>query len=160
MPSSYKTENLGLNRFVGTDHPKMEDFNFDNQQIDTKFQEHIRSQLHLSEQDRQSLKSAKYITGSYTGNGEASRTIQIGASVSYGVVFAVGEALSYITGSSGINHIYLGMMSDKGCSKGVTLATDGFTVQQSTNNPPDGKKNMLNQQGKTYVYFAFPKNER
>ena len=43
MSSTYKTTNLGLNQFVGSDRPKMEDFNFDNQQIDQKFQEHVLS---------------------------------------------------------------------------------------------------------------------
>ena len=33
MSSTYKTTNLGLNQFVGSDRPKMEDFNFDNQLI-------------------------------------------------------------------------------------------------------------------------------
>ena len=61
MPSSKKTEHMGLNQFIGSDHPKMEDFNFDNTQIDQKFQEHIASQLHLSEQDRQTLLAAKFV---------------------------------------------------------------------------------------------------
>ena len=55
MSSSYKTNYLGLNRFVGTDHPKMEDVNFDNQTIDAKFQEHIESKLHITEEERQQL---------------------------------------------------------------------------------------------------------
>ena len=33
----------------------MEDFNFDNQQIDQKFQEHVLSNLHLTEQQREQL---------------------------------------------------------------------------------------------------------
>ena len=36
MSSTYKTNYLGLNKFVGTDKPKMEDFNFDNEQLDSE----------------------------------------------------------------------------------------------------------------------------
>ena len=72
MSSTYKTTNLGLNQFVGSDRPKMEDFNFDNQQIDQKFQEHVLSNLHLTEQQREQLGKASYQIGSYSGDGQAS----------------------------------------------------------------------------------------
>lgn len=39
MASSNKTTYLGLNRWLGTDKPKREDFNADNQKIDTKVQQ-------------------------------------------------------------------------------------------------------------------------
>lgn len=70
MSSTYKTTNLGLNQFVGSDRPKMEDFNFDNQQIDQKFQEHVLSNLHLTEQQREQLGKASYQIGSYSGDGQ------------------------------------------------------------------------------------------
>ena len=37
MASTYKTNYLGLNKFVGSDKPKMDDFNFDNETLDQKF---------------------------------------------------------------------------------------------------------------------------
>ena len=46
MTSTYKTNYLGLNKFVGSDKPKMDDFNFDNETLDQKFQEHVQSSLH------------------------------------------------------------------------------------------------------------------
>ena len=52
MSSSNKTNYLGLNQFVGSDKPKMEDFNADNRLLDEKIQQHIQSQLHLTEQQR------------------------------------------------------------------------------------------------------------
>ena len=45
MASTYKTNYLGLNKFVGSDKPKMDDFNFDNETLDQKFQEHVQSSL-------------------------------------------------------------------------------------------------------------------
>ena len=88
MPSSKKTAHMGLHQFNGSDHHKMEDFNFDNTQLDHKFQEHIASQLHLSEQDRQTLLAAKFVVGSYSGNNEAARKIAT-ENAAFGLVFAV-----------------------------------------------------------------------
>lgn len=44
MPSTYKTPFLGLNRFIGSDKPKMDDFNRDTQKLDDKLKEHFESQ--------------------------------------------------------------------------------------------------------------------
>ena len=57
MSSSNKTNYLGLNQFVGSDKPKMEDFNADNRLLDEKIQQHIQSQLHLTEQQRERLEN-------------------------------------------------------------------------------------------------------
>ena len=43
MSSSNKTSYLGLNQFVGSDKPKMEDFNADNRLLDEKMQQHVQS---------------------------------------------------------------------------------------------------------------------
>ena len=43
MSSTNKTEELGLNQWVGTDVPKMEDFNNDNALIDKAISDHIWS---------------------------------------------------------------------------------------------------------------------
>lgn len=156
MPSTYKTNYLGLNRFVGTDHPKMEDVNFDNQTIDTKFQEHIQSQLHITEEERQQLGKAGVLVGSYVGDGSSSRTIELGGTVEFGIVFAAGEPM-VVPASSGPLNLYAAMMSSLGCSKGVALETNGFRVTNHTSNPPDGKKCQLNQSEKTYLYGVFLK---
>ncbi len=156
MSSSYKTNYLGLNRFVGTDHPKMEDVNFDNQTIDAKFQEHIESKLHITEEERQQLGKAGVIVGSYTGDGSSTRTITLEEAVGFGVVFASGESM-VVPSSTGPVNLYAGMMSSLGCSKGIALEAKGFRVTNHSNNPPDGKKCQLNQSGKTYFYCIFPK---
>lgn len=78
MASTYKTNYLGLNKFVGSDKPKMDDFNFDNETLDQKFQEHVQSSLHITEEERQMLGKSNYVIGTYTGNGESPRTIDVG----------------------------------------------------------------------------------
>lgn len=41
MPSTAKTKTLRLNQFVGSDKPKMDDFNYDNTQLETVVGGHL-----------------------------------------------------------------------------------------------------------------------
>lgn len=131
MSSTYKTTNLGLNQFVGSDRPKMEDFNFDNQQIDQKFQEHVLSNLHLTEQQREQLGKASYQIGSYSGDGQASRTIAVEGEIGFGLIFMVGEVFNQTVTSSGDTYVYAAIITPQGCSKGVSIAEGGFTVRRA-----------------------------
>lgn len=109
----------------------MEDFNFDNQQIDQKFQEHVLSNLHLTEQQREQLGKASYQIGSYSGDGQASRTITVEGEIGFGLIFMVGEVFNQTVTSSGDTYVYAAIITPQGCSKGVSIAESGFTVQQS-----------------------------
>ena len=56
MGSSSRTENLGLNRWIKSDRPVMEDFNADNEIVDSILGEHISNdEIHLNETQRQAL---------------------------------------------------------------------------------------------------------
>ena len=156
MSSSNKTSYLGLNQFVGSDKPKMEDFNADNRLLDEKMQQHVQSQLHLTEQQRERLENPGYLIGSYTGDGTTKRTISVAQPIGFGFVFMVGEGLHYAVTTLGENHIFSAVMAPQGCSKGVSITSGGFTVLQSGSSTPDGKKNMLNQSGKKYIYLILP----
>ena len=149
MSSSNKTNYLGLNQFVGSDKPKMEDFNADNRLLDEKIQ-------HLTEQQRERLENPGYLIGSYTGDGTTKRTISVAQPIGFGFVFMVGEGLHYAVTTLGENHIFSAVMAPQGCSKGVSITSGGFTVLQSGSSTPDGKKNMLNQSGKKYIYLILP----
>lgn len=159
MSSTYKTTYLGLNKFVGTDRPKMDDFNFDNETVDQKFQEHVESNLHITEEERKLLGKANYVMGTYTGDGQSSRTLSFEFPIDFGIIFAVKEPLALFQATANITYVYSAMISPSGCSKGVYTTEGGFIVQQTNTNPPDGKKSMLNQEGTTYVYLLFPKTE-
>ena len=156
MSSSNKTSYLGLNQFVGSDKPKMEDFNADNRLLDEKMQQHVQSQLHLTEQQKERLENLGYLIGSYTGDGTTKRTISVAQTIGFGFVFMVGEGLHYAVTTLGENHIFSAVMTPQGCSKGVSITSGGFTVLQSGSSTPDGKKNMLNQSGKKYIYLILP----
>lgn len=129
MSSSYKTNYLGLNRFVGTDHPKMEDVNFDNQTIDAKFQEHIESKLHITEEERQQLGKAGVIVGSYTGDGSSTRTITLEEAVGFGVVFASGESM-VVPSSSGPVNLVCGDDERSGVQQGNCAGGKGLSSDQ------------------------------
>lgn len=130
MASTYKTNYLGLNKFVGSDKPKMDDFNFDNETLDQKFQEHVQSSLHITEEERQMLGKANYVIGTYTGNGESPRTIDVGFDVEFGIIFALEEPISMLHASAGVTGIYAAFITQQGCSKGVYTTENGFIVQQ------------------------------
>lgn len=69
MPSSGKTNRLKLNRFVGTDKPKMDDFNYDNQQLETLLGAHLEDgEIHLSEQRMQMFENLKTQVAVHTGD--------------------------------------------------------------------------------------------
>lgn len=93
--------------------------------------------------------------GTYVGNGAASRTITIDGEIKLCIVFAANDVLSQTITASGDTYVYAGFATPQGCSKGLAIASGGITVQQSTTSPMDGKRNMLNQNGKTYVYAVF-----
>lgn len=120
MASTYKTNYLGLNKFVGSDKPKMDDFNFDNETLDQKFQEHVQSSLHITEEERQMLGKANYVIGTYTGNGESPRTIDVGFDVEFGIIFALEEPISMLHASAGVTGIYAAFITQQGCSKECT----------------------------------------
>lgn len=117
MSSSNKTNYLGLNQFVGSDKPKMEDFNADNRLLDEKIQQHIQSQLHLTEQQRERLENPGYLIGSYTGDGTTKRTISVAQAIGSGLCYGRGR-LHYAVTTLGENHIFSAVMTPQGCSKG------------------------------------------
>ena len=160
MASTYKTNYLGLNKFVGSNKPKMDVFNFDNETLDQKFQEHVQSSLHITEEERQMLGKANYVIGTYTGNGESPRTIDVGFDVEFGIIFALEEPISMLHASAGVTGIYAAFITQQGCSKGVYTTENGFIVQQTSINPPDGKKCMLNQSGSTYITGFFQRRHK
>ena len=60
MASTNKTETLGLNQWIGSDKPKMEDFNSDNRLIDTALAGHRADQtVHVSAQERAAWNAAR-----------------------------------------------------------------------------------------------------
>lgn len=160
MPSSNKTPYLGLNKFVGTDKPKMADFNADNQILDDRFQAHEENKtLHLSPENLQALAKGDFVLGSYVGNGAYERTVSLGFKPAFGILFGVGMPLMAFDANLMTNTIFGGFFSKLGCSENIALTTDGLQVKQYLEASGDMKTYNCNQSGVTYVYMAWKEKE-
>lgn len=90
--------------------------------------------------------------GTYVGDGASSKTVSVDKEIKFGVIYAVGEPLSQTITANGDCWVYAGMMSQSGCSADISIVDGGFQVKQDASSPMDGKRGMLNQNGKSYIY--------
>lgn len=155
MSSSYKTAFLGLNKFIGTDKPRMEDFNFDNNRLDSKLKEHFESSGHVTEAERASWGKASCLIGTYTGDGQTWKKITLGSNPDFGIVFANDCPLVEYIGVSGQSDQYAGMLTQSGKTLGIRPADKGFEVMTTNVTTPDGRRPKLNVSGKEYTYVMF-----
>ncbi|HJB26943.1 MAG TPA: hypothetical protein H9662_10110 [Firmicutes bacterium] len=177
MPSTNKTEHYQLNSWIGLDKPQREDFNTDNQLIDTALDtihtlaqtgvstassasgaisEHAAdNSVHLSEEQKgKILESLKVTIGSYTGNGAQERMIPLSEHALFVLIFPTMESPVFLS-SVGGTIIRFGICSDSGCSYGLSYDEEGFTVHQNTTANPTAKNPGLNDSNITYLYLAF-----
>lgn len=155
MSSSHKTPFWGLNKYIGNDKPTMEDYNFDTARVDSKAQEHVESDLHVTAADRLAWSKESFTIASYVGDGQTWKTINVGFDPSLVIIFMVGELTNEFTSTGGQNYQQLGIYTKLGSSIGVKAATGGFQVAYYATSAPDGKRPRLNLSGKNYVYVVF-----
>lgn len=153
MPSTHKTDYLGLNQWLGSDKPKRSDFNEDNERIDAAVQTHVLDgQVHLTQEERERW-SAPFVTGSYIGNGTNEQTITLGFRPTALLVCAADKAPFAFSSSQ--TQIRCAFATRDGVSKGVALCDEGFIVHHSAGTPPDGETPRLNILGGAYFYIAY-----
>lgn len=92
--------------------------------------------------------------GEYSGTGTTSQTIELGYKPTLVRIFTVGEPPILAISTLGETQVYSAIATQAGASKGLSLTDTGFKVLQSGSSTPDGKKNMLNQSGKRYIYLS------
>ncbi|HAN43838.1 MAG TPA: hypothetical protein DCP97_00460 [Ruminococcaceae bacterium] len=156
MASTNKTEYLRLNSWLGTDKPKRDDFNLDNQILDSKIKEHFTSSaIHVTASEKASWNNTGYAISTYTGNGAVQQIIDLGFAPRCGIIFGVEEPPAFMDIITGGSFIFSGMFSVFGCSAGVYLEGSNLRVVQFADVAPDRKTPCLNQNGTTYVYIAF-----
>lgn len=183
---------LQLNKWLGYDKPKKDDFNADNQKIDeaclslsnsmgrlesaqaaletaqaskagtqalnalsTSLTSHTGDTgVHVTAEEKAAWSSGSgFDMGSYTGNGTLSQKITLGYQPRFGVIFPVNDGVGRVSWTSDQYLCNTGFISQIGCSFGITLNTDGFTVQYSAMGSADGFAIRLNSPSTTYVYF-------
>lgn len=157
MSSTNKTDNLGLNQWVGTDRPKMQDFNQDNLLIDSAVSQHIAdSGVHVTGVDKAAWNKPYHIQV-YTGNGSSTRSIDIesGFTPRWGIVFAANypPGLSDFTNKSHYN--YFGFVSTQGSNPGLTLSGTTLKVTQSSTPVNVSEYRNYNTNGVGYVIILF-----
>lgn len=138
MPSTNKTNHLGLNQWKESDRPVRNDFNSDNLLVDTALGEHLANgDIHVTAEEKSYIKDW-LLSYSYTGTGESSRAFVLGEKIRFVMIFAKDKPLS--DGYSACGYLALG------CSQGLTISASGtgFTVGQ------DGTSIKLNEEGTQY----------
>jgi hypothetical protein len=177
MPSTQKTAMLLLNKWLGTDKPKREDFNADNDKLDAAFGDlnarvqsseqrlgafegHVEDgSLHVTAEEKEQWGNggsggSAVEVGSYTGNGNGIRTIELGFKPRFGALFAVGKNMVDGDWNSGECAVYAGFFSTEGCSADIAITDTGFTVQHMVTLPINGAAVRFNQGGVVYGYVV------
>lgn len=150
MPSTNKTQYLGLNQWEESDRPMRNDFNSDNSLVDSALGAHINDgDIHITAEDKKYL-ADMHATYMYSGSGEATKTVILTESFRFIAVFANGMPLA--TGSKVYSAFgYSGVGSSAGLS--ISSSGAGFTVTQGSDE--SGNSLCLNESGVQYKVIMF-----
>lgn len=181
MPSSNKTPTLLLNSWIGSDIPKMEDFNADNQLTDqavSQLQERVEElekhggggggqdprldahlkdeEVHLTTADREILATCLPVAGTFTGDGNPFQSIILGYRPRFGFVYAKDKPVTTMNASGNAQFSHLGILSRSGCTSGVEISSTGFKATQLGSANQSGQTSIgLNQSGQVYTYLIW-----
>ena len=155
MASTNSTANLRLNQWIGSDKPKMADFNEDNRKLDEAVSAHIAdTAVHPTAAERQTWTNAAPLFGSYVGNGEPVRTVELGFKPSFGILFAADKNIVQPSGQGSTAVVFSAFISKDGCSQGAYIIDSGFEACSQ----PTAVANRiacLNEPEVTYLYMMF-----
>mgnify|MGYP001034600648 FL=1 len=155
MPSSSKTNYLQLNYWSAGDKPKMADFNNDNQRLDNAFQSHVQNNAQHLTGNQSAWLAQPFVSGTYTGDGAASRSVTLGFAPALLVILPEGYGPLELDTVQETPLLRFALAADGCGSTGVTLTATGFTVNQAQSIPLAGlAKTCLNEQKVVYRYFA------
>lgn len=153
MASAQKTDFLSLNKWISTDIPKREDFNYDNTTIDTAFKNHLGDSInHISAAERTKW-NTPYFIGFYTGDGKSTRTITTGCPFepNMAIVFAGGSMPIADFGTS-MQRVRFGFASKRAASLGLALSGANLSVSSPDVNDAAIELNRI---GGTYGFILF-----
>lgn len=158
MSSTNKTAKLGLNKWLGTDVPKREDFVKDNELIDNAVGTHLADNIrHVTSNDKTKWNQPYYITV-FNGDGNATRTVQTDCpfNPTWGIIFANALPPSAIDIANEGNYNYFSIFTKSGNIAGASIV-DGnkIKVVQSSNPVLGHEYRSFNQLGTTYIMILF-----
>ena len=159
MSSRYKTANLKLNSWIGSDKPKRADFNADNEIIDRELSAHFNdTDVHITQQDRDNWNTFTK-TGVYFGDGKSEKTIAFDCDfdVSCVIVFANNRPLSVVNFTDKRHYNYFAFACKTSTTLGVKFSADfkSFIVNQDTTAQLYNEFANMNELGVSYTYVMF-----
>lgn len=157
MSSSAKTEKMGLNQWQGTDVPKRNDFNTDDQKIEDFVTTHTENTVLHTTQAEKNVWNNVYSIQTFFGNNANSRVITCTADFTprVAIVFAHGYTPQVVDIANESDYNYFGIATNSGSMFGVSLSGKNLTVNQSTTALSNVEYRNLNLKGVMYVCIFF-----
>lgn len=151
MPSTFKTNNLGLNSWIETDKPTRSDFVGDNMIIDNKLGSHIQNKaIHLTNEEKLRVTSP-YTVKLLQGTDESTRKIDLDYEPSIIIMFAVDTPP--MIDVNGVSSVCRGAAVNRyNSSGGLYINGSSVTVCQGER---DGVSYNLNNSEYQYVLIIF-----
>ena len=136
----------------------MADFNNDNSILDAVISQHTgNSNIHTTSADK-SKWNQPYVLLSYTGNGNATRSITLTNAFepTWGIIFKAGSTPSVIDMANQSEYNHFGIFSkNNGSMAGLSLSGNSLTVQQSSVAILGNELKSYNENGSAYIVIAF-----
>lgn len=158
MPSSSKTTTLRLNQFAGSDKPKMDDFNYDNTQLETLVGGHLTdAQKHLTQAEREEWFRPASTLFSYAGDNAEQRSFTLEFAPRFCTVVALDmpPTLNDMF-SPAIVMCYQASAAQNGqATVGVSLSGNTLTVYNDPDGGVDQIQRRFNTEGITYLCHLF-----
>lgn len=182
MPSSNKTPNILLNQWLGSDKPKKDDFNYDNERLDaavgdvkstlnahaqntgihvaaaekTQWNSHpLDAGIHVTGAEKAQWNSGTAKIFTYAGDGNSTKEIALGFRPRFGWLFAAGQPPVQDDWSVNSTQVFSGFFSADGCGKFIELTANGIKVSHNATVPAGGTALRYNLSGTTYVVVAW-----
>lgn len=157
MSSTNKTQNLGLNNWIGADVPKREDFNNDNTIIDSIISEHKADTVsHITAEERESWNNV-YAFFTYYGDGKSTRSMDLDIPFrpKWGIIFSANMPPSVVDVENQANYNYFTVFSTIGSSIGAQIENKTLTVMQSSTAVMKTEYRNFNEMGTIYIAILF-----
>ena len=158
MPSTSKTKTLRLNQFVGSDKPKMDDFNYDNTQLETLVGGHLDdTEKHLTQAEREEWSRSSSELYFYDGNDASQRSFTLDFEPRFCTVYALEMPPSVNDMSTpSVSLCYHAAAGQDGkATVGIALSGKTLTVYNDPALSMAQTRRKLNAQGISYVCQLF-----